>query len=119
VIRKELKKNLSSQTRFEEDKQRTIVDYFRMGLDKGLDKGMVDATYAYMQNTPGSKKALKEIFSKKKLKAPLKVSSNQETNKEIKNGEPEKNVTKKEFESEDKLAVSIKYKVTVKTGKSF
>jgi hypothetical protein len=91
-----------------------------MGLDKGLDKGMVDATYAYMQNTPGSKKALKEIFSKKKLKAPLKnVLSNQEINKDRKNEEQEKNMIKKKFESENKLPVSIKYKVTVKTGKSF
>ena len=76
-IRKELQKNLSSQTRFEDDRQRTINDYFRMGLDKGVGKGMMDACHAYLENTPGSKKAIKEILSKKKIKNNLKINPKQ------------------------------------------
>ena len=66
--RKELKNNLTNHTRFEEDRNRTINDYYRMNLDTTAEKDkMKDAYHAYLENTPGSKKALHELLTKKHL----------------------------------------------------
>ena len=54
AIRKELKKNLDNKTRFEEDRNRTINDYYRMNLDQVADKEKMTSAYrAYLENTPG------------------------------------------------------------------
>ncbi|RNA24579.1 triadin-like isoform X4 [Brachionus plicatilis] len=67
TIRSELKKNLNSTNRFEEDRKRTIHDYFRMKLNETADRqGMTKAYHAYLENSPGSKKALKELLDEKK-----------------------------------------------------
>lgn len=56
---------MSNSTRFEEDRNRTINDYYRMNLDQTAEKErMADAYHAYLENSPGSKKALKELLSK-------------------------------------------------------
>jgi len=68
IIRKELEKNLKNKARFEEDRNRTINDYYRMNLDQTADTEKTWDTFrAYLENTPGSKKALKEIIDKVKL----------------------------------------------------
>jgi hypothetical protein len=59
---------LTNHTRFEEDRNRTINDYYRMNLDTTAEKEkMIDAYHAYLENTPGSKKALHELLTKKHL----------------------------------------------------
>ena len=113
-----------------------------MGLDKGLDKSMVNACNAYMQNTPGSKKALKQIFSKKKLqKVPTKILPNETIKEEKKYDKELKSESESENENENieykpketkiveerimaeekknDLNTQIKYKITVKTGEYF
>ncbi|CAF0790077.1 unnamed protein product [Brachionus calyciflorus] len=63
AIRKEIKKNYKSTTRFEEDRKRTINDYFRMRLNETADReGMTKAYHAYLENSAGSKKALEELL---------------------------------------------------------
>ena len=67
-FRKELRNNLTNHTRFEEDRNRTINDYYRMNLDTTAEKEkMKDVYHAYLENTPGSKKALHELLTKKHL----------------------------------------------------
>lgn len=67
IIRKELEKNLKNKTRFEADRNRTINDYYRMNLDHSVDTEKTWETFrAYLENTPGSKQALKEIMTKTK-----------------------------------------------------
>merc|ERR1719468_620767 len=66
VIRGELQKNLKNKLRFEEDRNRTINDYYRMNLDQTSESlHMTGAYHAYLENTPGSKKALEELLLKK------------------------------------------------------
>jgi hypothetical protein len=66
IIRVELQKNLKNKTRYEEDRTRTINDYYRMNLDRTVENGnMASAYHAYLENTPGSKKALQELLDKK------------------------------------------------------
>lgn len=68
IIRKELRDKYSSQgkAKIEKDYERTKVDFYRMELHKLKDvhpvnrDNMKKAYYAYLQNTPGSKKAVKE-----------------------------------------------------------
>ncbi|XP_012942745.2 uncharacterized protein LOC106012931 [Aplysia californica] len=68
TLRQELKTKYSSsaKTKVDEDYRRTQQDFYRMELDK-LDevhpvnrKHMRSAYFAYLQNTPGSKKAITE-----------------------------------------------------------
>ncbi|RUS76164.1 hypothetical protein EGW08_016076, partial [Elysia chlorotica] len=68
ALRHELKTKYSSsaKTKVAEDYERTQQDFYRMELDK-LDqvhpinrKHMTSAYFAYLQNTPGSKKAINE-----------------------------------------------------------
>lgn len=55
---------MENKNRFEEDRNRTINDYYRMNLDQVGDKEKMSSTYrAYLENTPGSKKALEELLS--------------------------------------------------------
>ena len=62
-----MKRNLTNQNRFEEDRNRTINDYFRMHLDQTAEKEkMKEAYHAYLENTPGSKKALQELLANNK-----------------------------------------------------
>lgn len=62
--RDEVKKNINSRMRFEEDRNRTINDYYRMNLDQTVDSETMTRAYnAYLQNTPGSKKALAELLN--------------------------------------------------------
>jgi hypothetical protein len=66
-IRKELKRNLTNKNRFDEDRNRTINDYYRMRLDQTAEKEkMIEAYHAYLENTPGSKKALEELLKNNK-----------------------------------------------------
>lgn len=66
IIRNELQKNFKSRARFEEDRNRTINDYYRMSLDQTSESlSMSGAYHAYLENTPGSKKALEELLTKK------------------------------------------------------
>lgn len=66
--RKELREKYSSQgkAKIDSDYKRTKVDFYRMELHKlgdvhPLNRGNMKAAYfAYLQNTPGSKKAVKE-----------------------------------------------------------
>ena len=66
--RKELKEKHSSQgkAKIDSDYQRTKVDFYRMELHRLDDvhplnrDNMKAAYFAYLQNTPGSKKAVKE-----------------------------------------------------------
>jgi len=68
ALRKELRDKYSSQgkAKIEKDYERTKVDFYRMELHKLKDvhpvnrDNMKKAYYAYLQNTPGSKKAVKE-----------------------------------------------------------
>jgi hypothetical protein len=63
--RRELKNNYHNNNRFEEDRNRTINDYYRMNLDKNSkDQKMTSVYHAYLENTPGSKKALEELLTK-------------------------------------------------------
>lgn len=102
-----------------------------MGLDKGLDKNMVNACNAYMQNTPGSKKAIRQIFSEKNSqKGSTIIEPKQTVKDEIKHEEELKNENGKISSNETKniektiktepsnpaILNQIKYKVTVKTG---
>jgi hypothetical protein len=107
VIRKELKNNLTNHTRFEEDRNRTINDYYRMNLDSTAEKEkMKDAYHAYLENTPGSKKALQELLSRKHVLAPVKNDKNDtdsDKKHSVRESLPEKNIT---------------YTVTVNTGSS-
>lgn len=68
ALRQELKTKYSSsaKSKIDEDYKRTQQDFYRMELDK-LDevhpvnrKHMKSAYFAYLQNTPGSKKAINE-----------------------------------------------------------
>lgn len=66
--RKELRKKYSAsgEAKTEEDYKRTKQDFYRMELDRmedyhPINRGNMRAAYfAYLQNTPGSKKALYE-----------------------------------------------------------
>ncbi len=50
------------------DRNRTINDYYRMNLDQSIgNQKSWEIFSAYLQNTPGSKKALKEIMRKAQL----------------------------------------------------
>ncbi len=53
-----------NQERFEQDRNRTIKDYYRLNLDKIENDKMVKACNAYMKNTPGSKKAIEDLINK-------------------------------------------------------
>lgn len=65
MIRDEMKKNINKSQRFEEDRNRTINDYYRMNLDQTAESlHMTGAYHAYLENTPGSKKALEELLKK-------------------------------------------------------
>lgn len=67
VSRREMKRNLTNQRRFEEDRNRTINDYYRMHLDQTAEKEkMIEAYHAYLESTPGSKKALEELLNNNK-----------------------------------------------------
>ena len=69
-FRKELKNNLNNRTRFEQDRNRTINDYYRMNLDLTVEKvKMVEVYHAYLENSAGSKKALEEVLSNKQKKS--------------------------------------------------
>ena len=100
-----------------------------MGLDKGLDKNMVNACNAYMQNTPGSKKALRQIFSEKKSQKGSTIIQPKEETKheeELKNENEKISFQPSETKKIEKIIKTdpsnpailnqIKYKVTVKTG---
>jgi len=50
--------------RFEQDRNRTIKDYYRLNLDKIENEKMVQACNAYMKNTPGSRKAIEDLINK-------------------------------------------------------
>ena len=59
---------MTNHTRFEEDRNRTINDYYRMNLDSTAKGKMVGTYHAYLENTPGSRKALNELLTKKHVK---------------------------------------------------
>ena len=60
-----MSKNLKNRTRFEEDRNRTINDFYRMNLDDTMENGQMKQVYrTYLGNTPGSKKALEELLNK-------------------------------------------------------
>ena len=59
---------MKNKNRVEEDRNRTINDYYRMNLDQSASNDKTwDCFRAYLENTPGSKKAIKEIIEKTKL----------------------------------------------------
>lgn len=65
IIRSEFQKNFKNKARFEEDRNRTINDYYRMNLDQTSESLHMSGAYnAYLKNTPGSKKALEELLAK-------------------------------------------------------
>ncbi len=45
IIRVELQKNLKNRTRFEEDRNKTINDYYRMNLDQTAQKSGMAGAY--------------------------------------------------------------------------
>ncbi len=45
IIREELQKNLKNRTRFEEDRNKTINDYYRMNLDQTVEKSGMTGAY--------------------------------------------------------------------------
>jgi hypothetical protein len=91
-----------------------------MGLDKGLDKNMVNACNAYMQNTPGSKKALRQIFSEKKVQKVLAIKQLKEEIKHEEENETKNIKTIIKTESSNPAILNqIKYKVSVKTGMNY
>ena len=58
-----MNKNLKNRTRFEEDRNRTINDFYRMNLDETAENGQMKMAYhTYLGNTPGSKRALEELL---------------------------------------------------------
>lgn len=64
IIRAEFTKNFKNKARFEEDRNRTINDYYRMNLDVTAQNQHMSGAYnAYLKNTPGSKKALEELLA--------------------------------------------------------
>lgn len=64
IIRAEFTKNFKNKARFEEDRNRTINDYYRMNLDVTAQNHHMSGAYnAYLKNTPGSKKALEELLA--------------------------------------------------------
>ena len=71
-----------NQERFEQDRNRTIKDYYRLNLDKIENEKMVQACNAYMKNTPGSRKAIEDLINKHQ--------NNQNDSKHEANNEPNK-----------------------------
>lgn len=117
VIRKELKNNLTNHTRFEEDRNRTINDYYRMNLDTTAEKEkMKDAYHAYLENTPGSKKALHELLTKKHL---IGLDGKVEPKDDSKESqEPVEQLKLHKIPAKKDKVEKIKYKITVTTGES-
>ena len=97
IFRKELREKYSSQgkAKIEKDYERTKVDFYRMELHKLNDvhpvnrDNMKKAYYAYLQNTPGSKKAVKECVK-------------EVTGEKAEEEEQEKSAQKSKDESENK-----------------
>ncbi len=68
LFRKQLRKNFGTESnaRQAEDKTRTVNDYYRMRLDHFHPLSMhhmKQVYHAYLDNTVGSKKALKELLN--------------------------------------------------------
>lgn len=93
-IREHIRNKLNDRNRIAEDRSRTINDYYRMNLDQTAEKTkMIDAYRAYLENTAGSKQALKELLSNSELllwesKDPSSSRSNNEEQKQQKTTQP-------------------------------
>lgn len=110
--RKELKEKYSSQgkAKIDSDYQRTKVDFYRMELHKlgdvhPMNRGNMTAAYfAYLQNTPGSRKAVKECV-KKIVKEDKNEEEEEESETKEENSNSEEAVEKKEEETREEQAV--------------
>lgn len=88
-IRNDIRNKLNNRNRIAEDRSRTINDYYRMNLDQTAEKTkMIEAYRAYLENTAGSKQALKELLSNSEL---LLWESNTKENRASKIGGEDEN----------------------------
>ena len=90
-----------------------------MGLDQATDRRMRDTYHAYLENTPGSKKALSQILTKKKpskkiVKTIVIKKSDDEPVKSKEGKEVEENIK----QVPEPLQKQVKYKITITTGNS-
>lgn len=102
-----MKKNLTNKTRFEEDRNRTINDYYRMNLDQTVDnETMMRAYEAYLSNTPGSKKALEELLNKRQEHTD-RDHDGKENNEEERENEGERDKIRSRQEQHNNVEVKV------------
>lgn len=99
---------MNNKIRFEEDRNRTINDYYRMNLDQTVDnEAMTKAYNAYLKNTPGSKQALTELLNKNRELSEKKNTENEgndsNDNNETKNSMDQNNDSHVKHNSEIKV----------------
>ncbi|XP_067927825.1 uncharacterized protein [Watersipora subatra] len=95
MLRKELREKYSSQgkAKIDSDYERTKVDFYRMELHRLGDvhpmnrENMKSAYFAYLQNTPGSKKAVKECLEQIEAEKDDKTDETKEEQEEAKKEE--------------------------------